>query len=121
MFKILRGLILACFVVLMLPGNAAAEINAAEFLKKYDSTTGEVKTRYLQYLNGNSNGLSWANTFVGLEYPQAKIYCPPKKFKSTATQTVTLLRRFVAKFPKYKTSPVGAVMLFALKDKWPRR
>ena len=119
MFKFLRDLILACSVVLILPGNAAAEFNAVEFLKKYDSTTGEVKTQYLQYLNGTTNGLSWANTFVGREYPQAKIYCPPGKFALTATQTVTTLRQFVAKFPKYGTAPVGGAMLFALNNKWP--
>jgi len=118
-FKFLRDLILACSVVLILPGNAAAEFNAVEFLKSYDSATGDAKTMYLQYLNGNANGLSWANTFVGRKYPQAKIYCPPKTVKLTPTQTVTAFRRFVAKFPKYKTTPVGAVMLFALKDKWP--
>ena len=119
MFKFLRDLILACSVVLILPGNAAAEFDAQEFLKSYDSATGDAKTMYLQYLNGTANGLSWANTFVGRQYPQAKIYCPPKKSKLTATQTVTEFRRFVAKFPKYETVPVGAVMLFTLKNKWP--
>ncbi len=119
MFKFLRALILACSVVLILPGNAAAEFNAVEFLKKYESSTGVLKTMYLQYLNGTANGLSWANTFVGRQYPQAKFYCPPKTFKLTATQTVTVFRRFVAKFPKYGTGPVGAVMLFTLKNKWP--
>ena len=119
MFKFLRDLILACSVVLILPGNAAAEFDAQEFLKRYDSATGDAKTMYLQYLNGTANGLSWANTFVGRQYPQAKFYCPPKTVKLTATQTVTALRRFVAKFPKYETGPVGAVMMFTLKNKWP--
>ena len=119
MFKFLRALILACSVVLIVPGNAAAEFNAAEFLKSYDSATGDRQFMYLQYLNGTSNGLSWANTFVGRQYLQAKIYCPPKKSKMTATQTVTAFRQFVAKFPKYGTTPVGAVMLFTLKNKWP--
>ena len=119
MFKFLRDLILACSVVLIVPGNAAAEFNAVEFLKSYESATGDRQFMYLQYLNGTANGLSWANTFVGRQYPQAKIYCPPKKHAVTATETVTILRRFVAKSPKYGTTPVGAAMLFALKNKWP--
>ena len=119
MFKFLRDLILACSVVLIVPGNAAAEFNAVEFLKSYDSATGDAKTMYLQYLNGTQNGLSWANVFVARQYPQAKFYCPPKKFKVTATQTVTILRQFVAKSPKYGVAPVGGAMLFALQNKWP--
>ena len=119
MFKLLRNLILACSIVLILPGNAAAEINAMEFLKKYDSTTGTKRFIYLQYLSGIGNGLGWANSLVARKYPKAVIYCPPEKFKVTATLHITILRQFVAKFPKYRTGPVGAVMMFALQNKWP--
>ncbi len=58
MFKLLRNLILACAIVLILTGNAAAEINAMEYLKKYDSTTGELKAKHLQFLNGTVNGMN---------------------------------------------------------------
>ena len=118
-FKLLLNLILACFIVLILPGNATAEMNAMEFLKKYDSATGTKKFIYLQYLNGTSNGLGWANSLLAKKYPKAVIYCPPKKLKVSATLDITILRQFVAKFPKFGTWPVGGAMLFALKNKWP--
>ncbi len=119
MFKLLRNLILGCSIVLILPGNAAAEINAREFLKKYDSATGDTKFTYLQYMNGTGNGLSWANSLLGKKYPKAVIYCPPKKLKVAASLYITILRQFVAKSPKYGTWPVGGAMMFALKNKWP--
>ncbi len=121
MSKFMRALFLACTVVLVLPGDAAAEFNAGEFLKKYDAATGSMKAIYLQYLNGNANGISWANTAVGRNHPQAKIYCPPKKLALSAKQTVGILRRFVAKSAKFRKAPVGAAMMFALKNKWPCR
>ena len=121
MSKFLRALILACSVGLVLPGEAAAELSATDFLRKYDSATGKVKAIYLQYLNGNANGLSWANTYVGGNYPQARFYCPPNKLVPTAKLHVALLRRFLAKAAKFRTAPVGAAMMFALKDRWPCR
>ena len=121
MSKFMRALILACAVVLVLPGDAAAEFSASEFLRKYDASTGDLKAIYLQYLNGNANGISWANTAVARNYPQAKIYCPPKKLALSATQTVGILRQFVAKSAKFRKAPVGAAMMFALKNRWPCR
>lgn len=121
MYKVLRVLILACSVVLVMPSNANAEIDAINFLRKYDSTTGARHTIYLQYLNGISNGVSWANTYVGRKNPHAKIYCPPKKLALKARQVVTLLRWFVVKYPKYKTLPVGAAMMIAMQKRWPCR
>ena len=119
MFKFLRNLILACSIVLILPGTAAAEFSAVEFLKAYDSSTGDMKEMYLQYLNGVQNGISWANSLVERKFPQARTYCPPRKLKPTATGTVTILRQFVAEFPKNKAAPVGAAILLALKNKYP--
>ena len=119
MVKLLGNLILACSIVLILTGNAAAEITAMEFLKNYDSKTGELKVTYLQYLNGTGNGLSWANSLVQKTHPKAAIYCPPGKLKVKAKQCITILRQFVAKDPKFGTWPVGGALMLALKNKWP--
>lgn len=46
-------------------------------------------------------------------------YCPPEKVGLVDAQYVAIMKGFMAKFPKTRTSPVAAVLIYALQDAFP--
>jgi hypothetical protein len=74
MIRFLCALILACSVVLAQPSDAAAKLSAAEFLKQYDSLTGDRRAVHHAYLNGLVSGIRWANTLARHKKPRVEFF-----------------------------------------------
>jgi hypothetical protein len=103
--------------LLLLSATAArSEMSAKEAIQQVQA--GDVSPVY--FLSGLGTGFSWANTALQLDN-KPRLYCVPAKIALTADQEFDVLRRYVEGNPAFADKPVGAVLLFALRDAFPCR
>ena len=97
-----------------------AEISANKLLQHYD--TGDTETReFLEgVIDGNSNGVSWMNSYLD-EYRGARhqVYCPPDDFTVDGAGMIRMMRTTIRNNPRYGELPYGATVMFTYIDHFP--
>lgn len=99
---------------------AHAEMSANELLRHYD--TGDAETRDLleTIIDGNSNGVSWMNSYLD-EFRGAshQVYCPPDDFTTDGKGMIGLMRGVIARDARYGDLPYGAAVMFTYIETFP--
>ena len=99
---------------------AWAEMSANELLKFYD--TGDAETRdFLEtVIDGNSNGVSWINSYLD-EFRGAthQVYCPPDDFTTDGKGMIGMMRGVIARDARYGELPYGAAVMFTYIETFP--
>lgn len=118
----MKRLITLCATVLTLTlsHGAQAEMSARELLDMYD--TGDAKMRELleTVIDGNSNGVSWMNSYLDeFRGASAQVYCPPNDFTTDGAGMIQMMRSAIVHDARYADLPYGATVMFAYIDKFP--
>jgi hypothetical protein len=108
------AVVIATFLIL--PARAENEFETAGGFVEAYSHGDNVFMRL--YIRGIGDGLSIYNTLLHTQ-GVALAYCPPEKVGLVDAQYVAIMRGFMDKFPKTRTSPVPAVLIYALQDAFP--
>ena len=119
MKRILAGLA-SFLVVLAVSTEGRAEMTANELLSLYDD--GDTETRELleTVIDGNSNGISWVNSFLDESRgSKAQVYCPPGEFVTDGPGMIKMMRKVVKEDQRYGTLPYGAAVMFTYIERFP--
>lgn len=110
----------AMIVSLTLASTSHAEMTARELLNMYDTGDAEMRDLLETVIDGNSNGISWMNSYLD-EYrgTNAQVYCPPNDFVTDGAGMIDLMRAAIVHDPRYAELPYGATVMFAYIDKFP--
>ncbi|MBV9996532.1 MAG: hypothetical protein JO127_15110 [Caulobacteraceae bacterium] len=103
----LAGALAAC-------GSALAEPSVNE----YRGQTAGAKNAGEVWLDGAANGYAWANAQLASQ-GRAKLYCQPSQTTISHDEAMRIYSEYVERHPEMGDKPMGAVMLFALEDKFP--
>ena len=100
----------------IIPARADNEFeNAGSFVEAYGHGDN-VQMRL--YIRGVGDGISIYNALLHTR-GSGLAYCPPEKVGLVDAQYVAIMKEFMAKFPKTRTSPVSAVLIYSLQDAFP--
>jgi len=107
-------------LVLATANEAQAEMTASELLNLYDAGDKEMRDRIETIIDGNSNGVSWVNSYLD-EFRGAttQIYCPPEEFTVDGPGMIRMMRTAIEHDPRYSELPYGATVMFAYIDHFP--
>jgi len=99
---------------------AHAEMTARELLEMYDAGDPEMRNLLETVIDGNSNGISWMNSYLD-EYRGAdhQVYCPSDSFTTDGAGMIELMRKTIAQDARYADLPYGATVLFSYIARWP--
>ena len=99
---------------------AQAEMSATEMLHLYDSGDAEMRDLLETVIDGNSNGISWLNSYLdefrGTEH---QVYCPPDEFITDGPGMIEMMRTAIEHDPRYADLPYGATVMFTYIDRFP--
>lgn len=106
--------------VLMAAIPARAEMSANELLQHYDTGDAEMRDLLETIVDGNSNGVSWMNSYLD-EFRGAshQIYCPPDDFTTNGADMIDMMRTAIRHDPRYGDLPYGAAVMFTYIDRFP--
>ena len=119
----MNRLILICataVTLLITPPPAFAEMSANELFHHYDNGDAEMRDLLETVIDGNSNGVSWVNSYLDeFRGPHAQIYCPPNDFVTDGRGMIEMMRTAVRNDPRYGELPYGATVMFTYIDFFP--
>lgn len=100
--------------------QAQAEMTSRDLLKMYDSGKSELREQLEAVIDGNSNGISWMNSYLD-EYrgTSRQVYCPPDEFTVDGPGMIAMMRTAIASDPRYADLPYGAAVMFAYIHRFP--
>jgi hypothetical protein len=93
---------------------AGAEPSASE----YGGQSADAKSAGEVWLDGAVNGYGWANAQLASQ-ARPKLYCQPPQTAMSHAEAMGIYQTYVGHHPEMGDKPMGAVMLFALEDKFP--
>jgi hypothetical protein len=113
----MRTLLTAALIVTssILPVHAGEFESAESFIEWYGKGQ-DISPRLL--IRGIGEGISAYNALQETRNAEP-FYCPPNQLGIVDAQYVAIMRGFLVKYPKTKTQPVAAVLLYALQDAFP--
>ena|ERR1700682_19784 len=113
----MRTLVTAALIATasILPAYAETFDDTERFLTWYGNGQ-DVAPRL--FIRGVGEGISIYNTLQETRNGDP-FFCPPNNLGIVDAQYVAIIKGFLAKYPKTKTQPVGAVLLYALQDAFP--
>jgi hypothetical protein len=118
----LMGLALAAacsaWLAFVLTTQALAEMNANDFIARYQAGNAAQRAELAQHLSDISLGMNWTNAFMFVNH-KFHLYCLPGSLVLTGDELADIVKRFVKKTPNDGIQPVGMIMLFALRDAFP--
>ena len=105
----------------LVASQAHAEMSANELLRLYDTGDAEMRDLLETVIDGNSNGVSWVNSYLDeFRGPSDQVYCPPDDFVTDGAGMINLMRTAIDHDPRYAELPYGATVMFTYIDKFPR-
>ncbi|MFC1673375.1 hypothetical protein ACFL12_04395 [Pseudomonadota bacterium] len=109
-------------LALTIATTAQAEMSANKLLDMYDTGDAELRDLLETVIDGNSNGVSWVNSYLD-EYrgTQTQVYCPPDDFTIDGPGMIDMMREAIANDARYGELPYGATVMFTYIDKFPCR
>jgi len=95
-------------------------MSARELLDMYDTGDAEMRDLLETVVDGNSNGISWMNSYLD-EYRGAghQVYCPPEAFTIDGKGMIDMMRTAITNDPRYADLPYGATVMFSYIDHFP--
>jgi hypothetical protein len=99
------------------PAGADAPVKA--FLQEYESASASLRETMESFVFDLNEGMGWLNDYLATTRHEPRVYCPPDKLTLTGNQLVEILKKFVQRDQQYGDYPVGAVLVYALKDVFP--
>ena len=110
-----QALLLALAATLLLPARAArAEMSTRELFDTYDTGDAEMRALLERVIDGNSNGVSWVNSYLDeFRGSTHQIYCPPDDFTTNGAGMIGMMRKAAVADPRYYDLPYGATVMFA--------
>ena len=114
----LTATIAGALALLSVPAHA--EMSANEMLRHYDTGDAEMRDLLETIIDGNSNGVSWMNSYLD-EFRGAthQVYCPPDDFTTDGAGMIRMLRTAIRHDPRYGELPYGAAVMFTYIDHFP--
>ena len=107
-------------LVLMTTNAAQAEMTARELLDMYDTGDEEMRDLVETIVDGNSNGISWLNSYLDeFRGAESQVYCPPDEFTVDGAGMILMMRTAMEHDPRYTDLPYGATVMFAYIDHFP--
>ena len=113
-------IVCAALAVLAMATPVRAEMSARELLDIYDKGDAEMRDLLETVVDGNSNGISWLNSYLD-EYKGAEhqVYCPPDEFTTDGVGMIEMMRTAIEHDPRYADLPYGATVMFTYIDRFP--
>jgi hypothetical protein len=105
-------------VTFVLTTQALAEMNANDFIARYQAGNAAQRAELAQHLSDISLGMNWTNAFMFVNH-KFHLYCLPGSLVLTGDELADIVKRFVEKTPNDGIQPVGMILLFALRDAYP--
>ena len=99
------------------PAGAVAPVKA--FLQEYESASASLRETMESFVFDLNEGMGWLNDYLATARHEPRVYCPPDKLTLTGNQLVEILKKFVQRDQQYGDYPVGAALVYALKDVFP--
>jgi len=98
-----------------------APVYADVNLEEYEAVKGT--DSFKLYISGVGAGYYWANIHLAIDRKLSPIYCQPGKVGLNANNYLQILDNYLSQ-PETKastspTSPLGLILLFALRDTFP--
>ena len=103
----------------LLPTVAVAETSANDLFALMESLEDSKKRAYEQVIQDEYYGMIWVNTYLSLKGENERLWCPPPDDVLSGAELLQLMQTFVDENPQFGDSPFGAVILFAVLDKFP--
>jgi hypothetical protein len=113
------GLVFAAASMLCVTNAANASMDAATFLKTYDSATPADQKILKAIAASTEDGMGWANTALIEQRHELALYCVPQQVALSGDQLIDMLRRYVDQHQSFSKFPFGMVMYYALRDGFP--
>lgn len=111
---------LAVLIVLAGPTPAHAEMSANDLIREYDRGDEAMQHLLETIVNGNANGVSWVNSYLGeFRGIHHQVYCPPDEAATDGPTFIDMMRTTIAANPEYGTLPYGATVMFTYIDQYP--
>lgn len=107
-------------VLAFAPHGARAEASASELLRLYDEGGPQDRRTFELVLDGNANGISWMNSYLGqVRGDGHQAYCAPEDFNPQGADLLHMLRTAIDEGAAYGDMPYGMALLFLLIDRYP--
>ena len=90
---------------------------AGGFVDAYQRNNDNLYMRL--YIRGIGDGLGVYNAMMGDSDGDRRFFCPPDTMGIVDAQYVAIMSNFLTNYPKTRSQPVNAVLLFALKETFP--
>ena len=99
---------------------AHAEMTANDLIERYDAGDAQMRDLLETVIDGNSNGVSWMNSYLD-EFRGAshQVYCPPDDFTTDGKGMIGMMRGVIARDARYGTLPYGAAVMFTYIETFP--
>lgn len=113
-------MICAAAAVVMGTTTAHAEMTTTEMLDLYDTGDAEMRDLLETVVDGNSNGISWVNSYLDeFRGATAQVYCPPDEFTIDGAGMIEMMRIAIEHDLRYAELPYGATVMFTYIDRFP--
>ena len=110
---------LSLVALCLVPTAAVAETSASDLFALVERLEDSKKRAYEQVIQDEYYGMIWVKTYLFLKGDNEGLWCPPPEDVLSGAELLQLMKAFVAENPQYGDSPFGAVILFAVLDKFP--